>query len=187
MRHRRFEPEAAELNLIPIMNMVMCLIPAILFGASTVKIGVIEAARPIFGCHHNHDEIGGAQPLNLKVAVEPNGITLSATEAGFEAVVPAAARHIPKGEAELMTLYNHLNALRARYPDEPTFLLTAAPNVPFNRIVSVLDASRAQLDAPRFTSPADFTAAALKRESGRALPLWDAPIFTVAQSAQTND
>lgn len=182
MRHGRFKIEAPELNLVPIMNMVMCLIPVILFGASTVKLGVIEVKPIMGGCHAQDGTRPLEQPLNLSVEIEHEGIRLAASHPGFAEIVPEAQRFIPKGEAELMTLYNQLSALRTRYPDEGVFTITASPRVDFQRVVSVLDASRYKLELEQPSSPAAFARAQVKREEGRPLSLWDNPLFTTSLS-----
>ena len=43
------EEKIDDLNLVPIMNLVVCLIPIVLFGMSLVKIGVINVTLPKLG------------------------------------------------------------------------------------------------------------------------------------------
>ena len=162
-----------EINLIPIMNLVLCLIPLVLFKTQLVKIGMINISAPKIGPssskpQDNPDE----KPLGLTVALAKDGFKLKATGAnlfellGLTASGEATDVKIDKitesyvmksgGEEKLssydyITLYRHLSTLKDKYPDEKLLTLTAEPDLPFKHLIRTTDVVRY-----RFKSAANF-------------------------------
>ena len=61
--------EIEDLNLVPIMNLVVCLIPMVLVGMSLVKIGVINVNAPRFGMGQAEPSDDEDKPLGLTIAI----------------------------------------------------------------------------------------------------------------------
>jgi len=66
------------LNLVPIMNLVVCLIPMVLVGTSLVKIGVIDVNAPNFGMGKSTADEDEKKPLNLSIGLGRDAIYLKA-------------------------------------------------------------------------------------------------------------
>lgn len=188
-----------ELNLIPIMNMVVCLIPMILAGTALVKLGVINVNAPKFGMGAATEATDDQEkPLNLTVAIANEGFRLSATGAdinvvlGIEAVVdPAAAEGAaPVGvvtiakrgeDYDYMELYNKLVKIKSQFPQETILNLTADPTMPFKHVVNVIDAVRLKLEQDTFAELEQFTKSPARIEDGVPALLWPDVVFAVAQ------
>ena len=77
---RKFSPTETELDLTPIMNLVVVLIPLLLAGAEFVKLGLLETRLPSAGAAG-----GGGMPqqeapkekMNLMVNVDSLGFSVS--------------------------------------------------------------------------------------------------------------
>ena len=48
-KKKGIDDKLEDLNLVPIMNLVVCLIPMVLLGTALVKIGVLNVNAPNFG------------------------------------------------------------------------------------------------------------------------------------------
>lgn len=189
-----------ELNLIPIMNMVVCLIPMILAGTALVKLGVINVNAPKFGMGAATEATDDTEkPLNLTVAIGQEGFRLTATGADINQVLglaPAAAADpaadpaaapvgvpIPKsGDLyDYMALYNNLVRIKAAFPNETILNITADPTMPFKHVVNVIDAVRLKLEADTYSEAEMFVKAPAKIEDGIPALLWPDVVFAVAQ------
>jgi biopolymer transport protein ExbD len=76
MRRKQDNSAPPELNLAPIMNMVVILIPLLLLSVVFLSVGVINASSPaeIVTGKPTHDT---EPPLNLTVAIAHNGFIVS--------------------------------------------------------------------------------------------------------------
>lgn len=142
---RETESVETELNLIPIMNLVLMLIPTILISAVFVQLSVINVAPPI-GCVRwpNPQEKPTPQPLNLKITLQEQGISLS----GSGGVLPgpdAKSPTIPKmanGQYDWPALTAKLAEIKDAFPEDERVILTGDGDVPFESLVRAMDASR---------------------------------------------
>jgi biopolymer transport protein ExbD len=66
-KKKAFEEKMEDLNLVPIMNLVVVLIPVVLFGMSLVKIGVVNVNAPKFGMGQAAPADDDKKPLNLTI------------------------------------------------------------------------------------------------------------------------
>ena len=145
--HRGIE-RLEDLNLIPIMNLIVILIPALLLTAAFVQIAVINVSAPQIG-----SGVAQAPPkdktkqLNLTIAVTDKGFTL----AGVGAVLgggdkgQADGPTIPKkgdGTYDYDGLTKKLAQIKDSFPDETKVIINAEPAIQYDVIVKVMDASR---------------------------------------------
>lgn len=69
-----------DLNLVPIMNLVVCLIPMVLLGTALVKVGVINVNAPNFGMGKSSEEKEDEKkPLNLTLLIGEKGLMIKAS------------------------------------------------------------------------------------------------------------
>lgn len=79
-QRRNFQEEEMELNLTPIMNLIMLLIPCLLISTVFIEITVVNVSAPSIG---SGDPSAGPQeppekpPLNLTVTVTSKGYTVA--------------------------------------------------------------------------------------------------------------
>jgi hypothetical protein len=69
-----------DLNLVPIMNLVVCLIPMVFLGTALVKVGVINVNAPNFGMGKSSEEKeDDKKPLNLTLLMGEKGLMIKAS------------------------------------------------------------------------------------------------------------
>jgi hypothetical protein len=180
------------------MNLVVCLIPIVLFGMSLVKIGVINVNAPKFGMGQAAPSDDEKKPLNLTVAVAENGFRLTAGGADINQVLgvavaqptdPAAAAGAPAGvvipkkkdKYDFVKLYLDLVKIKDAFPDETIINLTADAKIPVKYVVGVIDSMRFRLEGDSFSDMAAFAGASVKMEGNVQQLLWPDVVFAVAQ------
>ena len=147
--HRGQDPDT-DLNLTPIMNLIIILIPALLASAAFVQFAVINVSAPQIGSGVAQQKPPEDEkpPLNLTIAVTQKGFTIAGTGAvlgGQEAGGDAAGPTIPKtpaGEYDYKALTAKLSEIKDAFPDETKVILSADQDIKYEIIVNVMDASR---------------------------------------------
>lgn len=198
-KKKGIDTDIEDLNLVPIMNLVVCLIPMVLLGMSLVKVGVVNVNAPKFGQGAATPEESDKKPLNLTVAVGADGFRLQATADLNAALgtVPAAPSPdaaaadptaappvlIPKKgeEYDYVELYNKMKVLKDKFPDESIVNLTAEAKIPFKHLIFVMDSLRVQLANDSYSDLDAFKNAELKYENNQPVLLWPDVVFAVAQ------
>ncbi len=185
-KKRADDDDANELNLVPIMNLVVCLIPIILFGTVMVKVGVVNVNAPRFGPMDGIAVEG--PPLNLTLGIGDDGFRLKATGVDISRLLDEEglgfdAGFIPKKGAayDYPGLYNALMAIKVAHPDESLMSLAADPEIQFNVIVKTMDSVRYQLTDEVYADNTLYAQAAVRREDGKRALLWPDVTFTMAQ------
>ncbi|MCI0693074.1 biopolymer transporter ExbD [candidate division KSB1 bacterium] len=150
-KRRHIEMESTELNLTPIMNLMVVMIPILLSSTQFVKIGILELNLP--------PSVGvataaGALPKETQRTLD---LTVSITESGFYissalAVLPGddtAGPTIPKNgdgaydfEALSKKLYEVKQKAREHFPDTEAIVIQAERDISYQILVSTMDAAR---------------------------------------------
>jgi biopolymer transport protein ExbD len=154
-KRKKSEYPEMELDIRPVMNLMVVLIPLLLSCAQFVKLGVIEInvppAKTDVGPGPDDDQMNNeAQEkqlkLGLKIAVTRDGITLGnamtliAGEAGAGPTVPnnADGTYDFKKMREKLIEVKKLIAGKG-YTDENRAVITASPDIEYQTIVSIMD------------------------------------------------
>ena len=178
----KFVEEVEDINLVPIMNLVLCLIPLVLFKTQLVKIGMVNVSAPKVGPASTkpQEEDKDKKPLGLTVALSKDGFILKATGADlstiFEGQGDASGVKIPMkaeeysnkdGDVEKVTTYDYIElykkllTLRESHPDDKLLTLTAEPELEFKYLIRTMDVVRYQFDdGVKMDSIADLSEAA---------------------------
>lgn len=199
-KKKSFDNNITDLDLVPIMNLVVCLIPMVLWGASMVKLGVVNINAPKFGMGAAAEPVDEEnKPLNLTIAVASDGFRLSATGADLNQVLglapavvidPAAPEGVPmagpvipkKGDQyDYTELYNKMVAIKTRFPEETIVNLTAEPALPYKHIITVMDAIRMRLEGDSYPDVDAFRKGGIKMENGAQQLLWPDVVLAIAQ------
>lgn len=147
-RRRRAQEEDPDIDILPVMNMFMVLIPFLLMSASFFHIQAINTSVPV---HADTPAKVRSQKEKPKITVvfeikqdelrlsaltdTPNDLALSDTEA----VIPRPAG----GEILVMELVDHLKKLKDRYPASDTMILIPDDAVSYREIIQAMDCARA--------------------------------------------
>ena len=146
-RLRRSKEEDPDINMIPIMNMFMVLIPFLLMSASFFHIKAINTSVPV----HADTPAKTAQlkeKIKITVVLEikenqmiisalsdiPNDLSLS----GMETVIPKTAG----SEISVAELVAQLRKLKNSYPDSDTMILIPDDDISYREIIRAMDCAR---------------------------------------------
>jgi len=136
--------ESQDLDLIPVMNLFIVLIPFLLMGAAFFQIGVIPASLP------THTPAAGDVPVEtdivtLNLVLKRDRIEVTATSSGVEpAALEAIAGTFPRADAgfDLEAFQAHLTTIKERYPRSNTMIVLPEDELAYHDLVDVLDAAR---------------------------------------------
>jgi biopolymer transport protein ExbD len=146
---KRTQEEEPDINMIPVMNMFMVLIPFLLMSASFFHIKAINTSVPVHADTPAKQEIQASEKkVKVTVVLEikaeqlhisalsdtPNDLALSA----LEAVIPRPH----DGEISVSQVADHLKKLKARFPDSDTMILIPDDDVSYREIIRAMDCAR---------------------------------------------
>ena len=141
-----------ELNITPVMNLMVVLIPLLLLGVEMVKLSIVEIDLPPAqggpgkAADEKNPEKEREKKLGLKIAITSDGISLvTATavmsgEQGEGPTVPVQAY----GEQNLSLLKEKLVDLKKaivelKFKDKNTVIITAGKDIEYQVIIHILD------------------------------------------------
>ncbi|MEE2758046.1 MAG: biopolymer transporter ExbD [Myxococcota bacterium] len=141
---RKARKEAEEMNLLPVMNLMVILIPALMLGAAFYHLGTIATSIP-----DNVPASDQKPPKDVKVTMSieilPDRLSVSGSGDGL------AKEQISRldltlmggfGQRPLDKLTAHLHKIKLEYPKSDTVMIVPDAKTRYADVVSVLDASR---------------------------------------------
>ncbi|NKI17377.1 biopolymer transporter ExbD [Spongiibacter sp. KMU-166] len=145
---RRRRKQQCELNIVSLIDIFAVIVFFLLIGSSVsasrlhaLKLDIPSAAPPI-------PPPGDERPLQLRVVLHSDGIVLSSREGQLASFANSG------NDGDTASLTQHLMVLKQQHPDEERVSLLAAANIPYARIVAVMDAIRSHrengVDQPLF-------------------------------------
>ena len=157
-RKKKIAEEEVEANLIPIMNIMFLLIPALLLAMEVASFAAVNVSPPKFAAQADQkkEDKKNEEPLNLKVFIMEDGYRVSASgqqqgaEAGKSAdsnkpTIPLAKSGAPLDDFDRYD-YAALEAQAKKYkqlfPHETVVTLSAENSIPMQALVSTMDALR---------------------------------------------
>lgn len=123
---------AADLELLPLMNIFIVLIPMLLLSAVFVEVRAIEMAAPRVS---EAADAASREPLDLAIGVSDAGWVVQGHGIP-EARIPRPA------DGSLVPLIEVLRGVTARYPLETSVRIVAQPGTRYEELVSLMDAAR---------------------------------------------
>lgn len=143
-RWRRAKEEAVDINVIPVMNLFMVLIPFLLLGATFFHIGVIPTSTPTLSpTESDVPKTPTTVAVNLEVTEEV--LRISAASVSLEPEeLEALSAEWPKrnGEYQTEALQKALIDIKQRYPESNTLTVLPFEDLNYQVLVSVLDVTR---------------------------------------------
>lgn len=157
MGRKKFQEEEVEANLLPVMNIMLLLIPALLLAMEVARMSAISVSPPKFAAtaDEKKDE-KQEKPLNLKVFIMEDGYRVSASgqQAGAEAGKsadsnsPTIALAKPGSPLDDFDRYDYA-ALAAEakkykdlFPHETVVTISAENSIPMQVLITTMDAMR---------------------------------------------
>jgi biopolymer transport protein ExbD len=153
-RNRATAGEQTDVDMVPVMNMFLVLIPFLLMSVSFFHIKAINTSVPVL----SQTPKVGDKPISEKVTaiveIEPNGFHVSAISdsVAYEDLDKWDARVARKEQAKypLDRLVAQLTKLKLRYPASDTLIIIPDGSVIYDTIIQAMDAARYYNNNPLF-------------------------------------
>ena len=137
-------PETEDVNLVPIMNLFVVLIPFLLMSAAFFHISVINASVPALQKERT-DLAKSDVAVTMMVRMKPEAFTITASSDTLPRAELAELRaEIPReGEGKgLQGFTDHLLACKQRYPKSETILLVPDASIEYQEVIAAMDSGR---------------------------------------------
>lgn len=146
-RLRKQTEENTELNMVPIMNMFMVLIPFLLMSAAFYNIKAVNTSIPV---HSNAPATNTPVEKEIKITVvlelKSDEVRISALSDQVEPkeliAMETTLSRPPGGDISIVALADLLKKIKTRYPASDTLLLIPDANVLYNEIIQAMDSVR---------------------------------------------
>lgn len=151
---RQKPASSSDAHLIPFLSLASILIPMLLIQAQFTPLAAVDSALPSL-C---------AQPcagptradLGLYVELDARGLRVQGQDPGLATPVelpcPSGVCAAP-GDYDVPGLQALLGELKARHPQERSFVLAVDDTVSYEAVIGIFDASRGTAQAPLFPDP----------------------------------
>lgn len=141
---RQARDEVQDLDLIPVMNLFMVLIPFLLMGAAFFHIAVIPTSTPSHTPGES-DVPKTPKTVSASLVLKPDKFTLtfSSTSLTEEELDDLAAEWpVEDGKLPIDKLQNHLRTVKEQYPESTTLVVLPDGDFHYQQLVKVLDKTR---------------------------------------------
>ncbi len=194
-RVRRAKPAGLEdINLVPIMSILVILIPMLIFAFTFFEVTVQSVAAPKMGARSSKPkQEQERKPLNLTVVIRDDSFLLKyqdedqddpETTIQRREFGPDSSRTEPYWDYDYAELYNRLADIKTRFPDEQQINIGAEMHIPWQTIARTIDAARLELEGGPFEgeeSMAEFREAEVKTIKEEPQLLFPNVVFVVAE------
>ena len=136
--------QSEDVNLVPIMNLFVVLIPFLLMSAAFFHISVINASVPALQKERT-DLAKSDVAVTMMVRMKPEAFTVTASSDTLPRAELAKLRaEIPRdGEGKgLQDFSDHLLACKQRYPKSETILLVPDASIEYQEVIGAMDSGR---------------------------------------------
>ena len=154
---RRQMDEDVELDMVPIMNMFLVLIPFLLMSASFLQMKAINTSVPVLSSGENTQELNTKDSkikLTIIVELKENNIHVSATSDNApEEILNKIDKKIGKknsGSYPVDELGNFLKDIKVNYPESDTVIIIPEESIVYETIIKTMDIARYSGENPMF-------------------------------------
>jgi biopolymer transport protein ExbD len=143
---RKKQDADTDLDLVPIMNMFLVIIPFLLISASFFHLRAINTTVPVLSDAAEAGSVQDTAKVTVIVQIEEAGITVSAmsdevdeqTLRGFETTIAKEGT----GRYSLEKLSAFLQGIKKRYPLSDTVIIMPGDTIVYDTIVRTMDVAR---------------------------------------------
>ena len=145
-RHRATAEQQTDIDMVPVMNMFLVLIPFLLMSVSFFHIKAINTSVPVLaqGKDVAHEQI--QEKVTAIVEIEPTGFHVSAIS---DSVRPeeldkwnTRMASEDKTAYPLDQLVAELNKMKVRYPTSDTLIIIPDESIIYDTIIQAMDVAR---------------------------------------------
>ena len=147
-RYAKSQETEVEIDMVPIMNMFLVLIPFLLISSSFLHLKAINTSIPVQSSSAQvlEDETKSEVKLTLLVSLENDqlDVQVSADELSTKEKNDLAFSlpRLANGRYDLVEFTQRIAMLKQKYPLSDTLLLTPSDDIAYEDIVFVMDAGR---------------------------------------------
>lgn len=126
-----------ELNITPVMNVFLILVPFLLLTAVFVRIAVLELALPSLGKKDQSNQVQEPQQVILNMlTIDNEGFQLKSTGFNFPRIPKVGERY------DFETLARQLRQVKEKYAESQDVIIAPASEITYDIIVHVMDTCR---------------------------------------------
>ncbi len=144
-RRRRGETEV-DVDMVPIMNMFLVLVPFLLMSASFLHIKAINTSVPVLGTAAEKSpldpNIKAIVVLELKKAAIDLTLKAEALETKDAATWSRVFQKNEQGSLPFQFLADHLEKIKTAYPASDTLIIVPHDEVLYDTIIQTMDVAR---------------------------------------------
>ena len=136
--------QGEDINLVPIMNLFVVLIPFLLMSAAFFHISVINASVPALQ-KEKTDLAKSDVAVTMMVRMKPEAFTITASSDTLpRSELDKLRAEIPReGEGKgLQDFSDHMLACKQRYPKSETMLLVPDASIEYQEVIGAMDSGR---------------------------------------------
>ncbi len=136
--------QGEDVNLVPIMNLFVVLIPFLLMSAAFFHISVINASVPALQ-KEKTDLAKSDVAVTMMVRMKPEAFTITASSDTLpRSELDKLRAEIPReGEGKgLQDFSDHMLACKQRYPKSETMLLVPDASIEYQEMIGAMDSGR---------------------------------------------
>jgi biopolymer transport protein ExbD len=137
-RNRQAEHVATELEIMPMLNVFIAIIPLLLMSAAFVQVTVIQATLPAMEA--SNETPPAEEPLDLTIVIRGDGYLVRANGVGIREIERSGAA---AADPALERLAAMLAEIVAANPGHRDVMIVAEPSTKYEEIVEVMDITRA--------------------------------------------
>ncbi|MDZ7373928.1 MAG: biopolymer transporter ExbD [candidate division KSB1 bacterium] len=127
----------AEINVTPVLNVFLIIIPFLLLTAVFVRLAILELALPSLSRRGEGEQRVEARQIVLNLlTIDERGFQLKSSGLEFPPIPMKAANY------DYETLAQQLRQVKARYAGSEDVIIAPSENIPYEIIVHVMDVCR---------------------------------------------
>lgn len=140
-RDEKGRESAEPAGVLPVMNIMFLLIPALLLAMETATMAAIDVSTPQTRAAAGPQAQESAAELDFRVHIRSDGFS---THAGAGALSTGEEVGIPlvAGDHDYAALEVQARALKLAHPEQTVVIITAEGDVPLSTLVATMDALR---------------------------------------------
>ena len=138
------KPDIEDVNLIPLMNLFVTMIPMLLLTAAFYHIGMVSVSVPTQSDEES-DVAAGKTSVTMNIQIDDKGFSLTASSATLgETELKALDAFIPKkgSKYDYKKLTRVLEGIKRRYEQSDTIMVVPSKKTEYQEMISTMDAAR---------------------------------------------
>lgn len=125
-----------DVNITPVMNLFLVLVPFLLLTTEFVRIAVLELALPSQNQTETRDDRPQRPPILILLAIDEDGIEIKAPNMQLPKIVANGK------EQQFAQLEEQLRAIKARYQETEEITIQPVETILYETIVHIMDRCR---------------------------------------------